>query len=105
MDRLHSLSCSKGEYEEELVRRVYRSSLDIRSSNNLRRKNSENKILLDLKFQELKSVKTRIQSNIHHNTIKTIYVNPSIMETSASETNKMKMKMTFIKQEVSKKIT
>jgi hypothetical protein len=75
------------------------------SSNIPRRKKSENKILLDSKFQELKSITVGLQSNINHNTIRKIHVNPSIMDTSSSEANKMKKKMTFIKQEVSKKIT
>jgi hypothetical protein len=34
--------------------------MDIRSSSNLRRKNSENKILLDLEFQETKERYNRI---------------------------------------------
>jgi hypothetical protein len=45
----------------------------------LRRKNSENKILLNSKFQETENTITALQSNIHYNTVTTIHVNPSIM--------------------------
>jgi hypothetical protein len=39
---------------------MYRSALDIRSSSNLRRKNSENKILLNSNFQETKERENKI---------------------------------------------
>jgi hypothetical protein len=45
--RLELVSCSKGENKEEIEEKMKRFALDNRSSNNLRRKNSENKIFLD----------------------------------------------------------
>jgi hypothetical protein len=63
--------------------------MDIRSSNNLRRKNSENKILLDSELQETENAITTLQSNIHYNTVTTIHVNPSIMNIQYQTHNKM----------------
>ena len=69
--------------------------MDIRSSSGLRRNNSENKILLDSKFQKrLENVTTKLQSNLHYNTTITIHVNLSIMDTPALEENKMEKKLT-----------
>ena len=63
--------------------------MDIRSSNSLRRNNSENKILLDSKFQKrLENVTTELQSNLHYNMAITIHVNLSIMDTPALEVKK-----------------
>jgi len=69
--------------------------MDIRSSNSLRRNNSENKILLDSKFHKrLEKVTTKLQSNIHYNTAITIHVNLSIMDTPGLEVNKTENKLT-----------
>jgi hypothetical protein len=69
--------------------------MDIRSSSSLRRNNSENKILLDSKFQKrLENVTTKLQSNLHYNTAITIHVNLSIMDTPTLEVNKMEKKLT-----------
>jgi hypothetical protein len=78
--------------------------MDIRSSNSLRRKNSKTRSSWIQSFRKLKNVITALQSNIHYNTVITIHVNPSIMDTSVSEANKMEKKLTFIKQEVSNQI-
>jgi len=53
--------------------------MKIRSSSSLRRKNSENKIFLDSELQETKNTMTKLQSNIHYNTVTIIHVNPSII--------------------------
>jgi hypothetical protein len=45
--------------------------MDIRSSSSLRRKNSEDKILLVQSFKELNEFITELKSNIHHNSITT----------------------------------
>jgi hypothetical protein len=45
--------------------------MDIRSSNILRRKNSEDKILLVHIFKEPNEIITELKSNIHHNSITT----------------------------------
>jgi hypothetical protein len=63
--------------------------MDIRSSSSLRRKNSKHKIFLNSNFKKLKEIITTLQSNIHHNTVTTIHVNQSIMNSSVSEANKM----------------
>ena len=75
--------------------------MDIRSFNTLRRKIFEYKILLDPKLQDTENAITVLQSNIHFNTFKIIHVNPSIMDTSILEENKMEKKLIVIKQEVS----
>ena len=54
--QLQSVSCSKGEQEEEIEEKMKRFALDNRSSSSLRRKNSENKIFLDSKFKRLKTL-------------------------------------------------
>jgi hypothetical protein len=53
------------------LRRMKRSSMDIRSSSNLRRKNSKDKILLVQSFKELNEIITELKSNIHKNSITT----------------------------------
>jgi hypothetical protein len=45
--------------------------MDIESSSSLRRKNSQDKILLVHIFKELNEIITELKSNIHHNSIKT----------------------------------
>jgi hypothetical protein len=45
--------------------------MDIRSSSSLKRKNSEDKILLVQSFKELNEIITELKSNIHHNSITT----------------------------------
>jgi hypothetical protein len=64
--------------------------MDSRSSSNLRRKTSNTRSSWIQSFRKLKKVKTRLQSNIHHNTTITTHVNSSIMDTSVSKENKMK---------------
>ena len=49
--------------------KMNRYAMDIRSSNNLKRKNSEDKILLVQGFKELNEFITELKSNIHHNSI------------------------------------
>jgi hypothetical protein len=51
------------------LRRMKRSAMDIWSSNNLKRKNFEDKILLVQGFKELNEFITELKSNIHHNSI------------------------------------
>jgi hypothetical protein len=48
-----------------------RYAMGIRSSNNLRRKKSEGKILLVQSFRGLNEIITELKSNIHHNSMKT----------------------------------
>jgi hypothetical protein len=45
--------------------------MDIRSSSSLRRKNSEDKILLVQSFRALNEIIIELKSNIHHNSITT----------------------------------
>jgi hypothetical protein len=45
--------------------------MDIRSASSLKRKNSEDKILLVQSFKELNENITELKSNIHHNSITT----------------------------------
>ena len=69
--------------------------MEIRSSSSLRRNNSENKILLDSKFQKrLKNVTTELQSDLQYNTTITVHVNLSIMDTPTLEVNKMEKRLT-----------
>jgi hypothetical protein len=63
--------------------------MNFRSSNSLRRKKSENKILLDSELQETENIMTTLQSNIHYNTVTIIHVNPSIMNIQYQTHNKM----------------
>jgi hypothetical protein len=49
------------------LKRIKKSSIDIWSSSNLWRKNSEDKILLVHIFKELNEIITELKSNIHHN--------------------------------------
>jgi hypothetical protein len=80
--------------------------MDIRSSNILRSNNSENKILLDSKFQKrMENITTELQSNLHYNKAIKIHLNISIMDTPALEVNKMEKKINYIKPEVSNPIT
>jgi hypothetical protein len=53
------------------MRRMKRYAMDIWSSSSLRRKKSEDKILLVQSFKELNEVITELKSNIHHNSITT----------------------------------
>jgi hypothetical protein len=64
--------------------------MDIWSSSSLRRKNLRKQDLLGFKaFKKLKNTMTTLQSNIHYNTVTIIHVNPSIMNISVLEENKM----------------
>jgi hypothetical protein len=54
---------------EKNLRKMKRSTLDVQSSSNLKRKNSEDKILLVHGFKELNEFITELKSNIHHNSI------------------------------------
>ena len=53
------------------LRRVKRFAMDIKPSSSLKRKKSEDKILLVHSFKELNEIITELKSNIHHNSIKT----------------------------------
>jgi hypothetical protein len=54
---------------EKNFRKMKRSTMDVQSSSNLKRKNSEDKILLVHGFKELNEFITELKSNIHHNSI------------------------------------
>jgi hypothetical protein len=66
--------------------------MNIRSSSSLRRKNSENKIFLNLELRETENTIIALQSNIHYNTVTIIHVNPSIMNIQYQMDNKMEEK-------------
>jgi hypothetical protein len=69
--------------------------MDIRSSNSLRRKNSKTRSSWIQSFRKLKSINNNTAIKHTYNTVITIHVNPSIMDTSVSEANKMEKEVDF----------
>jgi hypothetical protein len=77
---------------EKNLRKMKRSTMDVQSSSNLKRKNSEDKILLVHGFKEMNEFITKLKLNIYQNSIIITQLDyPCLIHSALGEKNHKKL--------------